>query len=174
MDKNKLATLENQVIEILQGRVADIISATRKNMVVIEEKENGDSATVADFEIGNIFDSELPKLLPQSLVIQEESFNENIYKRIAGGQRYLWVVDPIDGTKAFREPQNTEWCVGVCLLEDFEPIFSAVFLPEPWLCGKPLLLSANRGRKELHNFGKVFNEKWQRFKTRHRSGYLIH
>jgi len=29
--------------------------------------------------------------------------------------KYIWVVDPIDGTKAFRTPNNNEYCVGIGL-----------------------------------------------------------
>ena len=154
MEKEILNNLENEIIDILTGNVKNIIEKTRKNMVVVEEKADGDSATVADIEIGKIFDLVLPKLLPNSIVIQEESFDENVYKNFLK-TKFVWVVDPIDGTKAFRDSKNFEWCVGVCLLEDHNPILSFVYIPEPWL-GKSYLLSANKFRKGLLNFGKPF------------------
>ena len=156
MERGRLDKIEKQVLGIMQGEVADTISATRKNMIVLEEKESGDSATVADIKIGNIFDSELPRLLPGSIVIQEESFDEQVYKR-ALQSKYIWVVDPIDGTRAFREPENKEWCVGVCLLEDLNPVLSFVYIPEPWLYDRPLLLSANAHRGGVANYGVRFH-----------------
>ena len=157
MEKELLNSLECDILKILQTEVKDIIVATRKNMVVVEEKADGDSATVADIKIGEIFDNKLPQLLPNSIVIQEESFDENVYKS-ALKTKYIWVVDPIDGTKAFRDTNNSEWCVGVCLLEDLRPILSFVYLPEKWL-DETYLLSANEHRKELFNYGKTFKQK---------------
>ena len=80
MNKETLENLELNIINILQGEVKDIITETRKNMIVVEEKADGDSATIADIKIGEIFDNQLPTLLPNSIVIQEESFNEDTYK----------------------------------------------------------------------------------------------
>ncbi len=94
----------------------------------------------------------MPKLLPSSIVIQEESFSEEVYRK-ALASKYVWVVDPIDGTKAFRDTSNFEWCVGVCLLEDMAPVLSLVYIPEPWL-GQPFLISANASRDGLCNFGE--------------------
>jgi 3'-phosphoadenosine 5'-phosphosulfate (PAPS) 3'-phosphatase len=152
MEKKILDLLEKKIIDILQNEVKSILDETRKNMVVVEEKKDGDSATIADIKIGEIFDTVLPQILPDSVVIQEESFDEEIYKK-ALNTKYVWVVDPIDGTKAFRDVTNNEWCVGVCLLEDLNPILSLVYIPEKWL-DKPYLLSANKFRDELFDFGK--------------------
>lgn len=154
MDKEILNELETEILDIVQNEINDIIVETRKNMVVVEEKADGDSATIADVKIGEICDTEFPELLPGSIVIQEESFNEKVYEQ-AKTTKYIWVVDPIDGTKAFRDTSNSEWCVGICLLEDLNPILSLVYIPEPWL-GKPYLISANKFREGLWNFGKPF------------------
>lgn len=154
MDKQQLGKLESDIINLLQTEIKDIIVRTRKDMVVVEEKPDGDSATLADIEIGNICDTLFPKLLPNSIVIQEESFDELVYEK-AKTTKYIWVVDPIDGTKAFRDPANSEWCVGICLLEDLMPILSFVFIPEPWL-GQPYLLSANTYTDGVNNYGAPF------------------
>ena len=156
MNKETLENLELNIINILQGEVKDIITETRKNMIVVEEKADGDSATIADIKIGEIFDNQLPTLLPNSIVIQEESFNEDTYK-LALNTKYVWVVDPIDGTKAFRDTSNAEWCVGICLLEDLNPILSLVYIPEKWL-NEPYLISANKFRNGIQNYGKDFKQ----------------
>lgn len=158
MENNVLDFLEQKIIKVLTSEVKAIIEQTRKNMVVVEEKADGDSATIADIKIGEIFDSLLPNLLSNSIVIQEESFDENVYKNALTNE-FVWVVDPIDGTKAFRDNTNFEWCVGICLLDNLKPVLSLVYIPEPWL-GEPYLLSANESRKGLYNFGKplVFNK----------------
>ena len=148
--------LENKIIDILQNEIKDIIVETRNNMVVVEEKSDGDSATLADIKIGELLDEKLSEWLPGSIVIQEESFNEEIYN-LSKNAKYIWVVDPIDGTKAFRDSSNFEWCVGVCLLENLNPILSFVYIPYNWL-DKPYLLSANKYRDEILDYGKAINE----------------
>ena len=156
MNKETLENLELNIINILQGEVKNIITETRKNMIVVEEKADGDSATIADIKIGEIFDNQLPTLLPNSIVIQEESFNEEVYNK-ALNTKYVWVLDPIDGTKAFRDPNNNEWCVGLALLEDWNPVLSFVYIPEKWL-NKPYLISANKFRNGIQNYGKDFKQ----------------
>ena len=156
MNKTLLNKLETEIKKILLGEIKNIINSTREEMIVVEEKLDGDSATIADIKIGEIFDEDLPKLLPGSIVIQEESFNEEKYE-LALKTKYVWVVDPIDGTKAFRDVNNMEWCVGVCLLEDLNPILSVVYIPEKWMDG-PYLISANKYREGIYNFGKQFKQ----------------
>lgn len=154
LTKLELDKIEQTIIDTLINEIKDIIVKTRKNMVIVEEKSDGDSATIADIQIGEIFDNLLPQLLPGSIVIQEESFNEEVFTK-SKQTKYVWVVDPIDGTKAFRDLSNTEWCVGICLIENYNPILSLVYVPEQFF-NEPILLSANKFREEINNFGKKF------------------
>ena len=138
-----LGELRDKIKSIMLGEVKDIILDTRKgNMTVVEEKQDGDSATNADIQIGQIFVKKLREMLPGSIVINEEDFNEEIFEQIKT-TRYIWVVDPIDGTKAFRTPENNEYCVAVALLDNLKPVLSIVYAPEYELGkDKGLLLEA--------------------------------
>ena len=125
-----LEELRDKVKDIMLGEVEDIVFDTRKgNMTVVEEKQDGDSATNADIQIGQIFVTKLKEILPGSIVINEEDFNEEVFEQIKT-TRYVWVVDPIDGTKAFRTPDNNEYCVAVALLDNLNPVLSVVYAPE--------------------------------------------
>ena len=125
-----LVNLRNKIKEILLGEVKEIIMTARNdNMIVVEEKGNGDSATIADVKIGELFSRILPELLPKSIVINEEDFSEEVFEKMKT-TRYIWVVDPIDGTKAFRTQNNNEYCVGIGLLDNLKPVLSLVYLPE--------------------------------------------
>ena len=125
-----LEELRDKVKDIMLGEVKDIVFDTRKgNMTVVEEKQDGDSATNADIQIGQIFVTKLKEILPGSIVINEEDFNEEVFEQIKT-TRYVWVVDPIDGTKAFRTPDNNEYCVAVALLDNLNPVLSVVYAPE--------------------------------------------
>ena len=117
-DKIMLEELRNNIKDILTSEVYEIIMDARtKNMIVVEEKGNGDSATIADVKIGKLFSQKLPELLPGSIVINEEDFTDEIYEKMKT-TKYIWIVDPIDGTKAFRTPGNNEYCVGIGLLDN--------------------------------------------------------
>ncbi|MGO4704752.1 3'(2'),5'-bisphosphate nucleotidase CysQ [Microvirga sp. 2MCAF38] len=43
-------------------------------------------------------------------------------------QRFVWVVDPIDGTRAFAAG-SPDWCVAIALLEENRPILGVVYSP---------------------------------------------
>ena len=44
------------------------------------------------------------------------------------GKRLVWIVDPIDGTRAYLAGRE-DWCVSVALVEDALPVLAAVFAP---------------------------------------------
>ncbi len=136
--------LKEKIKALMLGPVKKIVLDTRKgNMTVVEEKSDGDSATNADIQIGQLFVKELKEMLPGSIVINEEDFNDEVFEQIKM-TRYIWVVDPIDGTKAFRTPGNNEYCIAVALLDNLSPVLSVVYAPEYELGDeKGLLLEAS-------------------------------
>ena len=134
-----LEQLRDEIKNMLYGEILTIIEQTRKNMVVVEEKGNGDSATIADVKIGELLSKQLPELLPNSIVINEEDFDEELFEEMKH-REYVWIVDPIDGTKAFRTPGNNEYCVGIGLLQNLRPVLSLVYLPEYEFKGEKGLL----------------------------------
>lgn len=152
----ELKQLSEKIKNIMLGQVKDIVFETRNgNMTIIEEKKDGDSATNADIQIGQLFVKELKNMLPGSIVINEEDFNEYVYEQIKT-TRYVWVVDPIDGTKAFRTVGNNEYCVAVALLDNLKPVLSVVYAPEYELENeKGLLLEAIESEKGAKLNGRI-------------------
>ncbi len=67
--------------------------------------------------------SELNRLYPADDVRSEEGL-----EHVAGEGR-LWIVDPLDGTREFRETGRTDWAVHVALAVATEPVVGAVALP---------------------------------------------
>lgn len=41
----------------------------------------------------------------------------------------VWIIDPLDGTREYREPPRGDWAVHVALVIDHEPVAGAVALP---------------------------------------------
>jgi 3'(2'), 5'-bisphosphate nucleotidase len=77
---------------------------------------------------------------PRDGLLSEESIDD--LERL--GQRRVWIVDPLDGTREFGDDERTDYAVHVALAVDGEPIVGAVALP-----GRDLLLSTARQRPPL-------------------------
>jgi myo-inositol-1(or 4)-monophosphatase len=79
----------------------------------------------ADIAADKLLRDRLTAAAPDYEWLSEES------AEIAGkiSHRRRWVVDPIDGTRAFIKGQ-ADWSVSVALIEDGRPIAAAIFAPE--------------------------------------------
>ncbi|MDQ3570454.1 MAG: 3'(2'),5'-bisphosphate nucleotidase CysQ [Actinomycetota bacterium] len=71
---------------------------------------------------------------PRDPVLSEEGVHDTV--RL--GERRVWVVDPLDGTREFSEGRS-DWAVHVALVVDHEPVVGAVALP-----GDGLVLDTSR------------------------------
>ena len=87
-------------------------------------KADASPVTEGDIAVDHFLAQRLPGLLPGSGWLSEETADTP--DRL--GRRHVWVVDPIDGTRAFAEG-NPMWVVSVALVEDGRPILGAVFNP---------------------------------------------
>ncbi|MGB3242181.1 MAG: inositol monophosphatase family protein, partial [Candidatus Omnitrophota bacterium] len=138
-DKINLESLQSQIRDIVVTKAKDIMleERYRKEIKVVERKKGGDRATIADVKIGKLLKKKLTKLIPGSVVIEEESFTPEHFEK-SKQARFVWVVDPIDGTAAYEEgvkEGNDEYCVGICLLYNGKPILSTVYAPEYEVAG---------------------------------------
>jgi 3'(2'), 5'-bisphosphate nucleotidase len=66
---------------------------------------------------------ELNRLYPDDDVRSEEGL-----EHVAGAGR-LWIIDPLDGTREFRQLDRPDWAVHVALAVGGEPLVGAVALP---------------------------------------------
>ncbi len=87
-------------------------------------KADGSPVTEADVAVDRLLRRRLGDALPDSAWLSEESSDDPA--RISA--RRLWVVDPIDGTRAFMTG-NPDWSVAAALVEDGRPVLAAVFAP---------------------------------------------
>jgi 3'(2'), 5'-bisphosphate nucleotidase len=63
---------------------------------------------------------------PDDAVLSEEAADDPA--RLSA--RRVWIVDPLDGTREYREPGRPDWAVHVALWEDGELTAAAVALPD--------------------------------------------
>jgi myo-inositol-1(or 4)-monophosphatase len=107
----------------------------------IQIKPDRSPVTSADLAVNGILQGLLLEWFPDDGWLSEESPDDST--RLEKSR--VWVVDPIDGTKAFisREP---EFCISVALVERGRPVVAAVFNPST-----NELFSARRGGGLLLN-----------------------
>ena len=78
----------------------------------------------ADIAVNDLLEARLRKASPGYGWLSEESADDE--ERL--GRKYTWIVDPIDGTRAFLAGRD-DWCISAALVEDASPVLGAVFAP---------------------------------------------
>lgn len=88
------------------------------------QKPDQSPVTSADLAVNNLLHAQLLSLFPGDGWLSEESPDDA--NRLQKDR--VWVVDPIDGTKAFinRVP---EFCISVALIEHGHPVVAAIYNP---------------------------------------------
>lgn len=88
------------------------------------EKAKGDPVSVADLAVNQFLSEQLRDARPEYGWLSEESEDEP--DRLE--KERVWVVDPIDGTRAFLRG-DTDFAVAVALLEANKPVAGVVYAP---------------------------------------------
>jgi fructose-1,6-bisphosphatase/inositol monophosphatase family enzyme len=93
------------------------------------KSHKGDIVTVADREAEIVLARRLTALLPGSVAVGEEAVfaDQGILERFAGDSP-VWVLDPVDGTRAFAEGRP-DFDVLVGLVVGGEPVAGWIFAP---------------------------------------------
>lgn len=78
----------------------------------------------ADIAVNDLIAARLRAATPDYGWLSEESADDSA--RL--GRRFTWIVDPIDGTRAYLARQN-DWSVSIALVADGLPVLGAVFAP---------------------------------------------
>jgi myo-inositol-1(or 4)-monophosphatase len=87
--------------------------------------KHGDSpVSEADIAVDKLLHERLMWLMPDCGWLSEETEDD----RARLGVPRLWVVDPIDGTRAYVNGR-TDWAVSVALVEHGRPVAAAIFAP---------------------------------------------
>jgi myo-inositol-1(or 4)-monophosphatase len=87
--------------------------------------KHGDSpVSEADIAVDKLLRERLTELMPDCGWLSEETEDN----RARLGNARLWVVDPIDGTRAYVNGR-TDWSISVALVENGRPIAGAVYAP---------------------------------------------
>jgi len=88
-------------------------------------KNRGSSpVTAADMAVDSFLKEQLSHALPEAGWLSEETADNPA--RL--DRRLVWIVDPIDGTRAFVSG-HPDWCIAVGLLAEGRPVFGLVYAP---------------------------------------------
>ena len=78
----------------------------------------------ADIAVNDLLEDRLRTATPDYGWLSEESVDDEA--RL--GKERVWIVDPIDGTRAYLAGRG-DWCVSVALVQGASPVLAAVFAP---------------------------------------------
>src|SRR4249919_753543 len=78
----------------------------------------------ADIAVNDLLEQRLRTATPDYGWLSEESADNEA--RL--GKRLTWIIDPIDGTRAYLAGRD-DWCVSAALVENSAPVLAAVFAP---------------------------------------------
>src|SRR6188472_1558573 len=78
----------------------------------------------ADIAVNDLVERRLRTATPDYGWLSEESVDDDA--RL--GKELVWIVDPIDGTRAYLAGRE-DWCVSVALVKGAAPVLAAVFAP---------------------------------------------
>ncbi len=114
-----------QRLETVMREAGDIARVTSKRKFERWTKGHDKSPVCeADIAVNDFLHTRLRELLPDAGWLSEETEDDPVTRT----KERVWVVDPIDGTRAFINGR-TDWTVSVGLLEAGRPVLAALFAP---------------------------------------------
>lgn len=84
--------------------------------------EDRSPVTEADIAVNDLLHQQLTALCPGAGWLSEET------AEISSSTTLMWIVDPIDGTRAFISGR-ADWSISVALVEDGRPLVAALYAP---------------------------------------------
>ncbi len=100
------------------------LSLSKRKNLKVWTKPDGSQVTEGDLAINALLEERLRRARPDDGWLSEET--PDTPQRL--GQERLWIIDPIDGTRAFIEGRK-EWCVAAALAVAGRPVLAAVYRP---------------------------------------------
>lgn len=111
------------LIDVIRKAGAEALRFVAEGFETIQKPDQS-PVTSADLAVNQVLQSRLESAFPQDGWLSEESPDglDRLQKR------RVWVVDPIDGTKAFISGEP-EFCISVALIEGGQPVVASIFNP---------------------------------------------
>lgn len=112
--------------ELLENAVREAGTLARSLFQKVKgwTKSDGSPVTEADLAVDKILKERLHMARPDYGWLSEETPDNDARLELS----HVWIVDPIDGTRAFQNGGD-EWCVAAALLTDGRPALAAIYRP---------------------------------------------
>ncbi len=143
--QNIPSDLAQKVLTIAEKAGEIALKYFRKPFDVAYKTDQFDPVTIADKEADEFIRKELKKIFPDDSILSEE--NGDIPKSYEGK---VWIVDPLDGTKAFVQGDDS-FSVLIALVQNGVPIFGCVTLP-----AQNKVFYAEKGKGAFEKVGDSF------------------
>lgn len=111
-------------LAVIAREAGELAVTTAKGSMKRWMKAGSSPVSEADLAVDKFLSTRLPPLVPDAGWLSEET--EDNPARVSAKQ--VWVVDPIDGTRAFLD-NRPDWSVSIALVEDGRPIVAALYAP---------------------------------------------
>jgi len=111
----------------LEAAVRDagaLAASTFQTSVKTWNKTGGSPVSDADIAVDRFLRERLMRVAPDCGWLSEESEDDLI--RLDSSR--MWIVDPIDGTRAYLAGR-TDWSISIALVENGRPVIAAIFAP---------------------------------------------
>ena len=112
-----------QLAEIAR-EAGGIIMQVRAGGVSVAYKDDQSPVTVADESANHYIVEQLERLFPHIPIVSEEGAQEGRH----ASAEYVWLVDPLDGTKSFIRGED-DFTVNIGLIKNRVPVAGVIFVP---------------------------------------------
>jgi len=120
-----LDTLLEGAIALARQAAAAVLDIYQDHDIGVTYKADDSPLTRADLASHRIITRGLATLTPDIPIVSEESAHEPLQDT---DLNYLWIVDPLDGTKEFVK-RNGEFSINIALVKEGIPILGVVYAP---------------------------------------------
>ncbi|MBV9078720.1 MAG: inositol monophosphatase [Methylobacteriaceae bacterium] len=137
----RLAPIVREVAEEAAAMALRFFRPGEPTSARVWSKAGGSPVTEADVAVDTFLKVRLSALLPEAGWLSEETADDQ--RRL--GRELVWIVDPIDGTRAFLSG-SADWSVAIALLAGATPLLGLVHAP-----AHRAIFEAERGRGARRN-----------------------
>lgn len=114
----------NDLIDIMKEAGKELLLSYARKDFEIGTKNDGSVFTSADITVNEIITKRISSLSSFPIVSEEGVQDNSLHKE----SEYLWLIDPLDGTKDFINGRP-DFTINVALIKYNEPIFGIIFVP---------------------------------------------
>ena len=153
MNNLNLKNITEELLDtfLKSGKIAKEIS---RRGVKITIKADKSPVTDGDLAVDQLLRDKIAYLTPDIPIISEETFSTGIKSQ----NKTFWLIDPIDGTKAYIKKKD-EYTLNAALIINLKPAVGIIYAPEKdrlfFSYGKYLAFEMNNRKKTTLNCKKI-------------------